>query len=70
MKKENALALLSHDPLVKIHRRELCLGSVSCFLGGLCLGLLLSPRKTIVYTDRLPRQLSRGPGHPSLRPKG
>lgn len=69
MKKEKAFALLTHDPVVKVQRRELCLGSVSCFLAGLCLGLLLSPRKTIVYTDRLPRRLPQSPQRPSLRPR-
>lgn len=38
----------SLDGLLLIRKRELVLGGALCVMSGLCAGLLLSPRKTVV----------------------
>ena len=38
----------SLDGLLLVRKRELALGGALCVMTGLCAGLLLSPRKTVV----------------------
>lgn len=40
------------DGLLLVRKRELALGGALCVMTGLCAGLLLSPRKTVVIGTR------------------
>lgn len=39
----------SLDGLLLVRKRELLLGAALCAMTGLCAGMLLSPKKTVVY---------------------